>query len=174
MKHLCLIAGPMGIGKTTAARLLSRQLPRCAFLDGDWCWDIHPFTVTEETRALVIENIAHMLNSYLRCSAVDNVVFCWVMHQQAILDDILSRLALSDVQVHPVALVCTPEELARRIQGDINAGLRQADVLSRALDRLACFASLDIPRLDVTDLSPAETAQSLADLCRAGAAKKAL
>ena len=164
MKHLYLIAGPMGVGKTTAARLLSRQLPRCAFLDGDWCWDIHPFTVSDETKALVMDNIAHMLSGYLRCTAVDNVVFCWVMHQRAILDDILSRLDLTGVQVHPVALVCTPEELTRRLQRDVDAGLRQADVIPRALERLTCFAGTDVPCLDVTHLSPADTAQHLAAL----------
>ena len=38
MKTLFLIGGTMGVGKTTACRILKRKLPACVFLDGDWCW----------------------------------------------------------------------------------------------------------------------------------------
>ena len=69
MKNFILIGGPMGVGKTAASRLLQRQLPGCAFLDGDWCWMLEPFTVTPETKELVLSNIAHMLESYGRCPA---------------------------------------------------------------------------------------------------------
>lgn len=37
MKTLYFISGPMGVGKTAVSRELLRTLPRCAFLDGDWC-----------------------------------------------------------------------------------------------------------------------------------------
>ena len=40
MKTLYLIGGPMGVGKTTAGRLLRDRLPHSVFLDGDWCWDM--------------------------------------------------------------------------------------------------------------------------------------
>ena len=92
MKNFILIGGPMGVGKTAASRLLQRQLPGCAFLDGDWCWDMWPFVVTDETRAMVMDNICHVLGNFLRCSVFENIVFCWVMHEQSILDELLSRL----------------------------------------------------------------------------------
>ena len=44
-KHLYLIGGTMGVGKTTTCRILKEKLDRSVFLDGDWCWDMHPFTV---------------------------------------------------------------------------------------------------------------------------------
>ena len=40
MKTLYLVGGPMGVGKTSVCQLLKRRLDRCAFLDGDWCWDM--------------------------------------------------------------------------------------------------------------------------------------
>ena len=43
----------MGAGKTTVCQELKKLLPPCAFLDGDWCWDMEPFLVTEETKAMV-------------------------------------------------------------------------------------------------------------------------
>ena len=107
MKTLYLIGGTMGVGKTTVCRELKNQLPRSVFLDGDWCWDMNPFVVTEETKAMVLDNITTLLKNFLRCSAYDHVIFCWVMHQQAILDQILRRLDLTDVTVVPVSLVCS-------------------------------------------------------------------
>lgn len=164
MKTLYLIGGPMGVGKTTVARLLSRQLPRCAFLDGDWCWNIHPFTATDETKALVMDNIVHMLNGYLHCTAVDHVVFCWVMHQQSILDEITAHLDLHGVKVVPVSLLCSEEELRLRLQRDIDAGLRQGDVIPRALERLSHYASMRTCKLDTTVLTPEDTMHCIMDL----------
>ena len=106
MKRLYLIGGPMGVGKTAACRQLQRLLTRSVFLDGDWCWDMHPFLVSEETRAMVMDNIAHLLGNFLRCSAFDHVIFCCVMHQQAIIDELLARLPLECVRVVRVSLVC--------------------------------------------------------------------
>ena len=84
MKTLYMIGGPMGVGKTTVSRELMHLLPRCAFLDGDWCWMMQPFTVTDETKEMVQQNIAALLNNFLRCSAFENVIFCWVMHGKRI------------------------------------------------------------------------------------------
>ena len=90
MKTLYLIGGPMGVGKTAAGQALKRLLPRSVYLDGDWCWDANPFIVTDETRAMVMDNITHLLGSFLRCTAYDHVIFVWVMHRQAILDELLA------------------------------------------------------------------------------------
>ena len=73
MKRLILVGGPMGVGKTTACQLLKQRLPRCAFLDGDWCWDMHPFVVTDETRAMVMDNIVHLLSGF----QYSPVICCW-------------------------------------------------------------------------------------------------
>ena len=90
MKRLIFINGTMGAGKTTVCQELKKLLPPCAFLDGDWCWDMEPFLVTEETKAMVQENIVFLLRRFLACSAYENVIFCWVMHRQEILDNLLS------------------------------------------------------------------------------------
>lgn len=51
----------MGVGKTALCRELKKLAAPCAFLDGDWCWDMEPFQVTEETKALVQGNIVTLL-----------------------------------------------------------------------------------------------------------------
>ena len=87
MKKLYLIGGTMGVGKTTTCQVLKRKLDKSVFIDGDWCWDMHPFMVNEETKKLVLENICMLLNNDLKCSVFEHIIFCWVMHEQSIIDD---------------------------------------------------------------------------------------
>lgn len=164
MKTLILIGGTMGIGKTTACQCLKKAFPRAVFLDGDWCWDADPFQVTDETKAMVEGNICYLLNSFLHCSAYENVIFCWVMHEQAILDRLLSRLDTSGCTVKAVSLVCTPDALAKRLQRDIATGSRDAGILGRSLPRLPAYQTLRTLKLDVSALTPEETARRLAAL----------
>ena len=103
MKPLYLIGGPMGVGKTAAGKALAALLSGSVFLDGDWCWQ--PEVVTPETKAMVLDNICHLLSNYLRCSAYRQVIFTWVMHRQAIVAEILSRLP--PCRPCAVSLVCS-------------------------------------------------------------------
>ena len=91
-KTIYIIGGTMGAGKTTVCQILKKKLPDCVFLDGDWCWDMDPFQVTEETKTMVLENVVFLLNRFIRCSAFKNIVFCWVLHEQGIIDGILAKL----------------------------------------------------------------------------------
>ena len=102
---------------------------------------------------MVLENISFLLNSFLRCSAYDHVIFCWVLHRREIWEDLLRRRAVS--------LVCTPETLRSRLEGDIRAGKRIPDVLDRSLAYLPLYDALDIRHLDVTALTPRETAECI-------------
>lgn len=161
MKTLYLIGGTMGVGKTTACKCLRDMLPDCAFLDGDWCWDMHPFRVTDETKAMVMDNICHILNGFLRCSTIENIVFCWVMHQQSIIDEILANL-IGEFALKAISLTCSPECLTERLERDVRAGLRTADVIPRSLERIPLYSALDTVLLDTSELTPAQTAQRIA------------
>lgn len=163
-KSLYLIGGPMGVGKTTVCQILKRRLDRAVFLDGDWCWDADPFQVTDETKQMVLDNIRYLLNSFLGCSAYQNILFCWVMHEQSILDVILSGLALDGCEVCALSLVCTPEVLEQRLQQDIRRGLRGPDSIPRSQSRLPLYDSLRTQKIDVSHLTPEQTAERIAAL----------
>lgn len=163
-KKLFLIGGTMGVGKTTACQILKTKLPNSVFLDGDWCWDSHPFIVTEETKRMVVDNNCYLLNNFIRCSAYEYIIFCWVMHMQSIIDDILSRLDTSSCEVKTVSLVCTPEALATRLQGDIKAGRRAPDIIERSTERLPLYSALDTVKIDVSDISPEQVAERISAL----------
>ena len=156
----------MGVGKTSVCQALKRQLPGAVFLDGDWCWDADPFVVSPETCAMVIDNITHTLNNFLRCSAYENVIFCWVMHRESIARQILTALDTEDCEVRRVSLVCSEAALRRRLSQDVRRGLRQADVIDRSVARLALYDDVDAVRLDVTHLSPEAAAARIAAMER--------
>ena len=130
---------------------LKTKLDKSVFLDGDWCWDMHPFMVNEETKKLVLENICMLLNNDLKCSVFDHIIFCWVMHEQSIIDDLLSRLDLNDVKVIAISLVCQKEALEKRIQKDIDQGIRKPDVLARSVERLEMYQKLNTYKIDVSN-----------------------
>lgn len=166
MKTLYLIGGTMGVGKTTVCRELKNQLHRSVFLDGDWCWDMNPFVVTEETKAMVLDNITALLGNFLRCSAYDHVIFSWVMHQQSIVDTILGRLDLTDVKVVSVSLVCSREALLQRLYRDVEAGIRQPDILLRSPQRLSLYDSMNTEKVDTTHATVAQTVQEILRLAQ--------
>ena len=166
MKQLYLIGGTMGAGKTSACKALKSKLDRSVFLDGDWCWSMNPFVVTEETKQMVIDNICFLLNNFIKCSAYDHIIFCWVMHEQSIIDTILSRLDLTDCIVHAISLICSAESLQKRISNDITAGIRTQSDLERSLLRLPLYEHLATQKLDVSSLTPDETAEQILALCK--------
>lgn len=151
----------MGAGKTATCQILKQKLNDSVFLDGDWCWDMHPFQVTEETKQMVLENICYLLNNFIRCSAYENIIFCWVMHQQAIIDDILSRLDTANCKVHSISLICSETALQTRLQKDVDAGIRTEDVIQRSIERIPLYQELNTCKVDVSETTPEQTADSI-------------
>lgn len=161
MKNLIIVGGPGGVGKTTTCRELQKMLPRNVFLDGDWCWDMRPFVVNDETKAMVHGNIAHLLNSFIACSELDNIIFCWVLHEQHIFDKVVAELSLDGCAVHYFTLISSEAALAERLSRDIAEGRREPDTLERSVARLPLYESLDTMRIDVSTMSPREAAQRI-------------
>lgn len=150
MKTLYLIGGTMGVGKTTVCRQLKRDLPNSVFLDGDWCWDASPFQLTEETKTMVIDNICYILNNFLRCSAYENVILGWVMHEQSIIDAITSKLNIDNCVVRSISLIVNEECLRKRLSGDIANGVRTVDVIERSVSRIPLYNYLNTIKVDTS------------------------
>ena len=119
---------------------------------------MHPFQVTEETKQMVLENICFLLNSFIKCSAYENIVFCWVMHEQTIIDYIVSRLDTSDCKVHSISLVCSEQALQARLRKDVDAGIRTEDVIRRSIERIPFYKKLNTYKVDVSKITPVQVA----------------
>jgi len=164
MKKLYIIGGTMGIGKTTVSRELKNRLSKSVFLDGDWCWDMNPFVVNNETKTMVMDNICYLLNNFIHCSEYENIIFCWVLHEQEIIDSILSRLDKQNIKVISISLLCNEKALRERIQKDIDNKLRSNDVLERSIQRLPLYEKLDTVKIEVSGKTVADTVNEIMQL----------
>ena len=164
MKTLYMIGGTMGVGKTTVCQQLKHDLPNSVFLDGDWCWDASPFQVTDETKALVIDNICHLLNNFLKCSVYENIIFCWVMHEQRIINSIIEKLDTKNCTVHCISLNVKEKCLRDRLSNDIEKGLRTADILERSIARIPLYQALNTIKIDTNKKTAAMIADEITQL----------
>ena len=153
MKALYMIGGTMGVGKTTVCQQLKRDLRNSVFLDGDWCWDASPFQVTDETKVMVLDNICHLLNNFLNCSAYENVIFCWVMHEQSIIDSILEKLAAQNCAVKCISLIANEKTLRDRLSIDIERGIRTPEIIERSVARMHLYHTLNTVKIDTNGKS---------------------
>lgn len=164
MKNLYIIGGTMGVGKTAVGQQLKLDLPNSVFLDGDWCWDASPFQATDETKAMVIDNISYLLNSFLHCSAYKNVIFCWVMHQQVIIDSIIEKLDMQNCLVKCISLIANKTNLCRRLTEDVKTGIRSEDVIERSIMRLPLYQILSTIKIDTNEKTVAMIAKEIKQL----------
>ena len=123
-----------------------------------------PFQVTDKTKQIVQDNICHMLNNFLYCPAYMNVIFCRVMHQQSIIDGILSRLDTENCHVRSISLIADAASLTARPEKDVQAGLRAADVIRRSVARFPLYNELNTIKIDVSRMTAAEAADTIANL----------
>lgn len=153
MKHVYLIGGPMGIGKSTICNQLNQDLDHSVFLDGDWCWNMDPFVVNQDTKNMVLDNITHCLNNFIHTPGIENIIFCWVMHKQDIIDQIIQKLDTESVDIHLISLICEKEELIKRMLID----RRDNQTIRKSLQYLELYKDLDTQKIDVTTLDVQKT-----------------
>ena len=151
----------MGIGKTTVCQQLKQDLPNSVFLDGDWCWDASPFQVTDETKAMVINNICYLLNNFLKCSAYENIIFCWVMHEQSIINSILEKLDTQNCEVKCISLVADEKTLRERLEKDVERGIRSEDIIERSIVRIPMYQALNTIKIDTNTKTVAMIANEI-------------
>ena len=161
MKNLYMIGGTMGIGKTTVCQQLKQDLLNSVFLDGDWCWDASPFQVTDETKAMVINNICYLLNNFLKCSAYENIIFCWVMHEQSIINSILEKLDTQNCEVKCISLVADEKTLRERLEKDVERGIRSEDIIERSIVRIPMYQALNTIKIDTNTKTVAMIANEI-------------
>ncbi len=113
---------------------------------------------------MVMDNICHLLNNFIRCTAYEHVIFCWVMHEQSIIDSILRALDADGCDIKAVSLLCDAETLRERLLEDVRRGVRTADVIERGLVRLMQCQSLNTWKIDTAGKSALDVAKEIAAL----------
>ncbi|MBR6165900.1 MAG: AAA family ATPase [Clostridia bacterium] len=138
-----ILNGPMGVGKTTVGKYIADRNPGTAFIDGDWCMDIHPFVGSRETKAMAVDNILHMIGNYQKCSVCSMIVLVWLMDDEWVIQRITEGLAALRAEVQSVTLACSSEDLIMRWNQDRSCEWRTDHWLNVSLKSLPGFVSMD-------------------------------
>lgn len=161
MKTLILICGSNGIGKSTASAELLKRLPNSAYVESDYCRMMNPFEFTDETVEVVKNNIFSLMLNYLKCSAIDNVIFPYGFHgrRKQIFESIMVELSKEvDFKFCPIILICTEDENIRRMRKN----WRDEERIKRAVKNTReIYNRYDYPKIDVTDLTVGETVDEI-------------
>ena len=152
-----IINGPMGVGKTTVGTHIANRHPGTAFIDGDWCLDLHPFVGNDETKSMAIDNILHMAGNYKKCSACRMIVLVWLMDDRRVHEKIIDGLTRLGLEVIDVTLTCSEKQLIQRWKSDTICPWRTDEWLQVSLKSLPYFASLS-NCIDTTALTVEEAA----------------
>ena len=114
MKKLILLSGSPCVGKTTVGQHLFEQYESSAYLDGDWCWCVNPFSVKDKRLRNGDKSMSFVLSNYLN-SEFEYVFFTSVvLTDPTIRENILKDIATTDYEVIGFTLTCSEETLVKR------------------------------------------------------------
>ena len=113
-KKLILISGSPCVGKTAAGTRLFESFDNSAYLDGDWCWCVHPFSVADSRLRNGDRSMSFVLSNYLD-SGFEYVFFTSVVLTDArIREGILNGITADDYRIISFTLTCSEETLKKR------------------------------------------------------------
>ena len=114
MKKLILISGSPCVGKTAVGMRLFERYDNSAYLDGDWCWCVHPFSVTDRRLRNGDRSMSFVLSNYLN-SDFGHVFFASVvLTDPRIRGGILNGITAEQYSVIGFTLTCSEETLKKR------------------------------------------------------------
>lgn len=141
--RVIIINGPMGVGKTTLGKYIAEKYEGTAFIDGDWCLDIHPFVGNRETKTMAIDNILHMVDNYRKCSICKMIVLVWLMDEQWVYQKVVDGISDMGLEVKSAVLVCDKNNLIDRWKNDKECEWRTQEWFEVSLKSLLFFSSLE-------------------------------
>ena len=155
-----ILNGPMGVGKSTVGKYIADSNAGTAFIDGDWCLDLHPFVGNRETKAMAIDNILHMIDNYRKCSVCQMIVLVWLMDDAWVRQRIMDGIASMELEGKYVTLICDKNELIRRWNNDDKCEWRTGEWLAVSLNSLPQFSNMENV-IDTTGLSVPQIAERI-------------
>ena len=164
MKKLIIINGTMGVGKTSVGQLLNESIPNSAFIDGDWCCKVDS-PLTESIKKLYIENIKSILNNYLLSSAVTDIIFCWVIHKNEILYNIINNVDLKNIKVYIITLQANELSLKSRITKRLEYEKRDNNELKRSLYyQQKFYKNMPSYKIDTSNINVQDVAEKICEI----------
>jgi len=163
LKNFIIINGAMGVGKTSICKELYEKLENSAWLDGDWCMMMNPFSETNQK--IFLENIYYLLNNYLSHPTFEYVLFSWVIPREDMMDYIIRRLSDNDFHLIRVTLLCSDDKLRERM---LRTGRDEMTIEKSMLYQEVFKNSNTTVKLDTSQLSLVETVDEVLKIIKTG------
>ena len=113
-KRLILISGSPCVGKTAVGTRMFESYDNSAYLDGDWCWCVHPFSVADSRLRNGDRGMSFILSNYLD-SDFEYVFFTSVvLTDPAVREGILNGITAEGYETIGFTLTCSEETLKKR------------------------------------------------------------
>ena len=155
-----ILNGPMGIGKTTVGTCIADKRPGTAFIDGDWCMDLHPFVGNRETKEMAVDNILHMIRNYRDCAECNMIVLAWLMDDAWVYETLTAGIRDLGLEIKSVTLICDEEQLKMQWAADRNCSWRTEEWLKISIRSLGYFSQAD-NCINTKGLSAKEVAEQI-------------
>ena len=111
---LILISGSPCVGKTAVGTRLFESYDNSAYLDGDWCWCVHPFSASDKRLRSGDKSMSFILSNYLD-SGFEYVFFTSVvLTDPGIRKGILKGITAGGFETIGFTLTCSEETLKKR------------------------------------------------------------
>ena len=164
MRHLVLLGGSTGVGKSTTIKLLETRLAKTGFLDVDNVWRTTPDLVGPKRREQAHKQVIETTRRYYGAGC-ETVVISWVFARSQLYQPILDAFSSEVDKITQLYLVAEARELVRRVTARFEAQGSDGDIQQRisfAMSRSKMIESLQFPKIDVTSLDLAEMADQVA------------
>ena len=113
-KKLILISGSPCVGKTAVGTRLFESYDNSAYLDGDWCWCVHPFSVADSRLRNGDKSMSYVLSNYLNSDFAYVFFTSVVLTDRQIREGILKAITARDYETIAFTLTCSEETLKKR------------------------------------------------------------
>lgn len=100
---------------------------------------------------MVIDNAIYLLNNFLKNDNFENVIFCWVRHQQEIIDGILQKLN-SKYNFYNFSLVANEDVIRNRFDKDCNSEYLELKV-KVSMEKIKFYNTVDSIKIDVSNMN---------------------
>ena len=84
-----------------------------------------------------------------------------VMHEQTIVDNIISQLNTENCSIIKISLICTEKTLRERLEKDVADGVRKSDVIPRGLAYLPLYSKVGSVKIDTSEKTPEEVVEEI-------------
>lgn len=90
--------------------------------------------------------------------------WCWVMHQQSVIDSIVEKLDTQNCDVKCISLIADEANLRKRLTLDVESGIRAENVIERSVTRIPMYDTLNTIKIDTNEKTVAMIADEIRQL----------